>query len=145
MDEPTAPTTPPDPSGEGGEAPVLVFEDGIPGFGPKHRYVLSDLTQDGTFQMLTCVDDPELSVVVTSPWLFFPDYAPEIGEIDRAVLGLEEATEAIVFCSVIAEDTDELFLNLRAPFVANSRTQRARQVILEDEALPLRALVRTEG
>ena len=128
-----------------GDAAVLSFEDGIPGFTGAHRFVLSDLTDDGTFQMLSCVDDPDLSLVVTSPWLFFPDYAPELPTVDQVVLGIEEPTEAIVFCSVIAEDTDELVLNLRAPFIANSRTRSARQVILDDESIPLRAAVTAGG
>ena len=145
MERPTAQDASPDPpAGEDG-GPVLTFDDGIPGFGPRHQFALSDLTPDGTFQMLTCLEDPELSFVVTSPWLFFPEYAPEIADNDRSVLELEEPSDAIVFCSVIAEDTDELVLNLRAPFIANSRTRHARQVILEDESLPLRAPVPVEG
>lgn len=127
------------------ELAVLRFEDGIPGFTGARRFVLSDLTDDGTFQLLRSVDDPDLSLVVTSPWLFFPDYAPELPDIDQSVLGITDPAEAIVFCSVIAEDTDELLLNLRAPFIANGRTRDARQVILEDESLPLRASVTAEG
>lgn len=127
------------------EAAVLSFDDGIPGFTGARRFVLSDLTDDGTFQMLRCVDDPDLSLVVTSPWLFFPDYAPELPDVDQVVLGIQEPTEAVVFCSVIAEDTDELVLNLRAPFIANSRTRSARQVILDDESIPLRAAVTAGG
>lgn len=145
MERPTAHGAAPDPPGSEDGGPVLTFDDGIPGFGPKHRFLLSDLTSDGTFQMLTCVDDPELSIVVTSPWLFFPEYAPEIADNDRIVLELEEPDDAIVFCSVIAEDTDELILNLRAPFITNARTLHARQVILDDESIPLRAPVPAEG
>lgn len=132
------PTVPAPPEGE---ASVLHFSDGIPGLAGGERYMLSDLTEDGTFQLLACVDDPTLSLVVTSPWLFFPDYAPEVPDADRLGLHLEGPEDAIVFCSVIAEDTDDLFVNLRAPFIANRRTLQARQVILDDEQLPLRASV----
>lgn len=124
------------------DPPVLRFADGIPGFADAHRFLLSDLTEDGTFQLLTCVEDPELSLVVAIPWLFFPDYAPELPEGDRRGLGIEDPTDAVVFCSVTAEDdVDELVLNLRAPFIANAHTREARQVILQDEDLPLRAPV----
>ena len=121
------------------DAAVLRFDDGIPGLAGGRCYVLSDLTDDGTFQLLSCLDEPELSLVVTSPWLFFPDYAPDVPEADRAGLSLIEPDDALVFCSVIAEDTDELILNLRAPFIANRHTLQARQVILDDDDLPLRA------
>ena len=127
------------------EPQVLRFDDGIPGFADAHGFVLSDLTEDGTFQLLTCVEDPDLSLVVTSPWLFFPDYSLELPEADRRYLDIDRAEDTVVFCSVVAdEDDDRLHLNLRAPFVANARTHTARQVVLDDE-LPLRATVPTEG
>jgi flagellar assembly factor FliW len=121
---------------------VLRFDDGIPGFADARRFSLTDLTQDGTFQLLTCEDQRELSLVVASPWLFFPDYTPELPEDDRRVLGIDDPADAVVFCTVSAEDDqDRLVLNLRAPFVANVSSRLARQVILDDEALPLRASV----
>ena len=124
------------------DPPVLRFADGIPGFGGARGFMLSDLTEDGTFQLLTCVEDPELSIVVAIPWLFFPDYAPDLPETDRRSLQIEEPTDAVVFCAVTAdEDADQLVVNLRAPFIANAATRAARQVILDDEALPLRAPV----
>ena len=130
------------PPDETQEPPALRFADGIPGFADAHRFLLSDLTEDRTFQLLTCVEDPELSIVVAIPWLFYPDYAPELSDGDRRGLGIEDPTDAVVFCSVTAEDdADDLVLNLRAPFIANAHTREARQVILQDEELPLRAPV----
>ena len=119
---------------------VLRFDDGIPGFAQAHRFVLSDLSEDGTFQLLTCIEDPQLSLVVASPWLFFPDYAPELPEGDRAVLAIDDPTQAVVFCTVNVDDDDQLVVNLRAPFVANAQTLAARQVVLEED-FPLRAPV----
>lgn len=124
---------------------TLTFAEGIPGFPDARRFALSDLTDDGTFQLLTSQDHPELSLVVASPWLFFPDYSPELPAIDRDALGLDRPEDAVVFVSVTADDTDELVLNLRGPFVANVRTRAARQVVLDDETVPLRAPVTAGG
>lgn len=136
MDSTTPSGTPTD---ETSDPPVLRFADGIPGFADAHGFLLSDLTDDGTFQLLTCIEDPELSIVVAVPWLFFPDYAPELTETDRRGLGIDDPTDAVVFCSVTADEAaDELVVNLRAPFIANANTRAARQIIL-DEDLPLRA------
>ncbi len=121
---------------------VLRFPDGIPGFPQAHRFVLGDLTDDGTFQLLQCVDDPDLSMVVSAPWLFFPDYSPEIPEQDRLDLELEEADDAVVFCSVTADEEDEqLYVNLLGPFIVNVQTLVGRQVVLRDRSLPVRAAV----
>ncbi len=133
-------TTRSEPSPPEGAA-TLSFDEGIPGFPSARRFVLDDLTDDGTFQLLHSVDLPDLSLVVASPWLFFPDYAPELADSDRRALALGSAEDAIVFVTVIAEGTDRLHLNLRAPFVANARTFVARQVVLTDETVPLRASV----
>lgn len=127
------------------EYSVLRFTEGIPGFPGMRSFILSDLTDDGTFQLLSSVEDPELSLVVASPWLFFPDYTPELPTSDQDVLGIETPEDAVVFCTVIADDTESLHLNLRAPFVANARTLAARQVVLDDIELPLRATVTAGG
>ncbi|MFA9446398.1 flagellar assembly protein FliW [Egicoccus sp. AB-alg6-2] len=124
---------------------VLRFAEGIPGFPGARGFILSDLTDDGTFQLLSSVEDPELSLVVASPWLFFPDYAPELPVSDQDVLGIEQPEDAVLFCTVIADDNEALHLNLRAPFVANARTLDARQVVLDDSELPLRATVTAGG
>jgi flagellar assembly factor FliW len=124
---------------------TLTFAEGIPGFPDARRFTLSDLTDDGTFQLLASQDHPELSLVVASPWLFFPDYSPELPATDREALELERPEDAVLFVSVTADDTDELVLNLRGPFVANARTRAARQVVLDDETVPLRAPVTAGG
>lgn len=129
---------------EDADTPMLVFDDGIPGFADARRFALADLTEDGMFQELTCVDDPTVSLVVASPWLFFPDYAPELPDSDRRSLGLDDPGDAALFCAIVV-DENRLLMNLRAPFVANARTQAARQVVLDDSSLPLRAPVLPES
>ena len=62
---------------------VLHFPDGLPGFASARRFVLRDLVEDGAFQLLTSLDVDGLELVVGQPWLFFPDYAPEIGDDDQ--------------------------------------------------------------
>ena len=121
---------------------VVTFPDAIPGFPDARRFVLRDLDEHGTFQLLESVDTPDLSLVVCVPWMFFPDYAPEIDEEVQRQLALERVEDAIVFCSVTAEpDQDELYLNLLGPFVVNVATQQGRQVVQADVDLPARAPV----
>lgn len=130
------------PTASDADAPVLQFPDGIPGFPGARSFVLGDLTDDGVFQLLQSVDDPALSMVVSIPWLFFPDYSPELGDQDRQELELEDPEDAIVFCAVTAdEDGDQLYVNLLGPFVVNAHTHRGRQVVLADQQLPVRAPV----
>ncbi len=122
------------------EPQVIVFEEGIPGFPDVRRFVLTDIVPDGIFQVLQCLDDPAVSLVVAVPWLFFPDYAPELTELDQAGLELEREEDAVVFCSVtIDPDSHTATMNLLGPFIVNVRTLKGRQVVLTDSDHPLRA------
>lgn len=127
-----------------GDVPVLHFRDGIPGFPTARRFVLADLDEAGEspLQALRSLDEPDLELVVAVPWLFFPDYAPELGKADQRDLGLDDPDDAVVFCAVSADaDSDQVYLNLLGPFVVNARTRQGRQVVLADPDQPARAPV----
>lgn len=115
---------------------VLTFPAGIPGFPTATRWELSELADDGAFQLLQSLDDPDLAMVVGVPWLFFPDWAPDLADDEVRGLGIDEPEDAVVFCSVtVPEVGDEPTMNLLGPFVVNRHTRVGRQVVLdEDEA-----------
>lgn len=123
---------------------VITFPDAIPGFPAARRFLLRDLDEQGTFQLLESLDTEGLSLVVCVPWIFFPDYAPEIDDDLQRELAITSAADAIVFCSVTAE-ADELYLNLLGPFVVNATTRQGRQVVQGDAAAPVRAPVPLAG
>jgi flagellar assembly factor FliW len=119
---------------------VLTFEDGIPGFPDAHHFRLKEVVDDGAFQVLEGVDDPSMALIVAVPWLFFPDYAPELSDIDQAGLGLETQEDAIVFCPVTLHPaTGSASMNLLGPFIVNARTRQGRQVVLTDSDYELKA------
>ncbi len=139
----TAPmtTAPPPPPGSGA---TVTFERGIPGLTDHTEFSLSPLGDDldGAFQLLTAVADPDVALIVTVPWTFFPDYAPELPEPDRAELELGRPEEAIVFCPVTLDaEASAIHLNLLGPFVVNASTRRGRQIVLADSDWPVRATI----
>ena len=116
---------------DGLEPPVLTFPDGIPGFPGATRWVLTELAEDGAFQLLQSLDDPDLAMVVGTPWLFFPDYAPDLADSEVHALGIERPEDAVLFCSVTVPDSGEApTMNLLGPFVVNRHTNVGRQVVL---------------
>jgi flagellar assembly factor FliW len=119
---------------------VLEFRDGIPGFPGSRRFVLTDLSEDGSFQLLQSLDEHEVAMVVSVPWPFFPDYAPELGDEETRELELAAPNEAIVFCPVtLDQEATTVYFNLLGPFIVNARTRKGRQVVLADATWPLRA------
>ncbi len=110
---------------------VLHFRDGLPGFPDLHRFLLVDFHEDGIFQQLQSVDDPDVAMIVTVPWLFQPDYAPVLGDAEQSELALERAEDAIVFVPVSFDpDEKRVFLNLLGPFVVNGATREGLQLVL---------------
>jgi flagellar assembly factor FliW len=121
---------------------VLVFADGIPGFPNLRHFVLSDLADTGVFQELRALEDPGFSMTVCVPWLFFPDYAPELTEEEQNELQIFDPEQAILFCPVtvdLEEEGGRIYVNLLGPFVVNSETRRGRQLVLIDSGYPVRA------
>jgi len=146
---PTAMTTStPETGAETGTDQVLSFPLGIPGLREAGtEFVLESLSddEDGAFQLLRAVADPEIALIVTVPWLFFPDYAPDLPDSELAELGIGQPEEAIVFCPVTLHAEEEtIYLNLLGPFVVNGSSRVGRQVVLADSDLPVRAPIRLE-
>jgi flagellar assembly factor FliW len=121
---------------------ILRFGDGIPGFPSLRRFALLELAEDGAFQLLQSLDDPDVAMVVSVPWLFFPDYELELADAERRDLGIDSPADAVVFCPVaIDADEETVYVNLLGPFVVNPNTREGRQVVLADASLPVRAPV----
>lgn len=125
------------------EDKVITFDDGIPGFSTCRRFVLVDLAPDSAFQTLQSVDDPDIRMIVTVPWLFFPDYALELSEMEERSLEVTGPEDVVVLCTVVLtpEERSKVFLNLMGPFVVNARTRRGCQLVLAGSGYQLRAPV----
>ena len=126
------------------EDKVILFDEGIPGLPDCRRFVLLDLAPDSAFQVLQSVDSPEVSMIVTVPWLFFPDYAPELSDVEQASLAIGGPEDVALFCSVVLtpDEKDTVFVNLMGPFVVNPGTRRGCQFVLAGSGYPLRAPVK---
>lgn len=110
---------------------ALHFPDGLPGLPDLENFVIVELRDDGAFQQLQSLDDIEVSMIVCVPWLFFPDYAPVLSDVEQSELGLESADDAILFVPVSFDsETHQVFINLLGPFVVNAKTRVGRQLVL---------------
>lgn len=118
------------------------FPEGIPGFGRLRTFEVVSLEEGSAFQLLQSVDDPDVSMVVVVPWLFFPDYEFELPEDEQRRLAIDRPEDAVVF-SPVTLDAEErtVYVNLVGPFVVNPETREGRQVVLADSDHPLRAPV----
>jgi flagellar assembly factor FliW len=113
---------------------VIEFPAGLIGLGGS-RFALVSADAEGAFHWLHSVEDPDLALPVTNPWLFFGDYAVELSDEDTRRVGSETPD---VWVTVRAgTEPGDFCANLRAPLlVANGR---GHQVINEAGDAPVRA------
>jgi flagellar assembly factor FliW len=114
---------------------VITLEEGLFGFARTKRYCLLEHTPESPFRWLQSVDQGDVAFVVIDPVQFFGDYVVEIADPDAEALALDSAEDAaIVNIVTIAENYLNTTVNLLAPVVINTRTRRAKQLILANEA-----------
>ncbi|MFA7250119.1 MAG: flagellar assembly protein FliW [Dehalococcoidia bacterium] len=123
------------------EQQLFAFEPGLGGFEPLRRYALIG-EADSPVEWLQSLEDPDVSFALLEPFLFRPDYVFELPDRDAEALGMQEPADALVRCILtLNEDAEKITANLLAPLVFCRRTHLARQVILQDPELELRAPV----
>lgn len=119
---------------------VVDFVGGIPGFPGFGRALLIEVEDNPDYYWLQSIEDGDLAFLTVVPWSFFDDYELVLNDDDQSAIGLDDAGDAFICCLVsVDRDASSFTANLRAPIVVNVAANRARQVILPDEALPLQA------
>jgi flagellar assembly factor FliW len=118
----------------------LTFPQGMPGFPDVSRFALVRWGgDDSPFSLLRSLDDPSLEFLVVPPSVFFPDYAPELGDETVDQLDLTAAEDAVVLVLVtVAERADDATANLLGPIVVNRHTRSAVQAVLATSGYGLR-------
>lgn len=122
------------------EVPVVEMVRPLPGFPHDRRFALVRLDEAGVLFRLRSLDGSGLEFLVVPPAPFHPGYAPIIGDDVVADLAIASGEDVLVLVLVRAGATlADTTVNLRAPIVLNTVTQRACQVILDDPDQPIAA------
>ncbi|MGH2888779.1 MAG: flagellar assembly protein FliW [Solirubrobacteraceae bacterium] len=116
---------------------VIEFPEGLIGLGGA-RWALLTPEPDSPFVWLHCVDDPSMSLPVTDPNRFFPDFRVEVTDEYGDRLGLDEETAVDVYVTVVARAEPAQFTaNQKAPILIWNG--RGHQVINQAPDADLRA------
>ncbi len=119
------------------EAGIICFDQGIVGFQEWRRFVLLEDPEEAPIGVLQCLDDPLASFLVIDPCHIVPDYSPAVPAEDLRALELASLAEAQLLCTLAAREGNvRVTANLMGPIVINSRTRKARQVVLQDPRYP---------
>jgi flagellar assembly factor FliW len=116
---------------------VIDFPAGLIGLGGS-SYALVATDPDAPFAWLHSVEDPDVALPVTNPWLHFGEYSVELSDADTERIGAADPSDVDVWVTVrAAGELADFSCNLRAPIVVWKG--RGHQVINEAPDAPVRA------
>ena len=117
---------------------IITLEKGMIGFPELTRFALiyDKEKKDKGFQIswLQSMDDGDIAFPVTDPFYVMKEYNPSVSEEILAPLG--ELTEENVYVLVtvtVPKKVEDFSVNLKAPIVINSDTNKGLQTITESD------------
>lgn len=109
-----------------------------PGLEPLDAFDLDAVSgADGLFT-LSSIERPEIRLFVIDAERHLPGYAPELPDDRAAELGILEAADALLLV-VVTPSPEGSTVNLLAPVIVNRSSGAALQLVLDDDAFPVRA------
>ena len=121
------------------DAALFTFDGGLFGFDDCRRFALVGAGRDGMF-WLQSAEQPSLTFLLVDPFQHQAGYAVELPDAELAHIGATSPDELLVLSIVtLAKPPHRCTMNLQAPVAFNTRSRRARQVVLPDERYGVRA------
>ena len=115
------------------EKKILHFKEGIPAFEEEHEFILIPFEDDSPFIFMQSLKTPELAFLITSPFIFFPDYTFEIGDAATDALKAKEREDLAIYSILTVPNGEikKMTANLLAPLIINSKNNEAMQLVLD--------------
>lgn len=116
---------------------IIEIGQGIIGFPDLKHFTLifdSEREQKSAIHWLQSMDDGDIAMPVIVPGELIPDYRPTVN--DEMLEGLGELTPENTYILVtvrIPENIEDISVNLKAPIVINTDSNKGSQVIVEND------------
>lgn len=121
---------------------VFSFPQGLIGFEMHREFVLIDKAKKKRFQWLQSLRHPDLCFLLIDPDQVVESFKPRLSQEEQSFLQARNGDSLTFLCLVSVDEAHEnISVNLRSPIVINFARRLGRQVILEDETLPVRFLL----
>ncbi len=113
-------------------ANLLHFPAGMIGFPMLHDFIVMPNKKQGPLFWIQSIDDADIAFILTDPTNFFLDYVVIPDTSERNTLRMNEDDECFVLSVVTVPPDQKITINLSAPILYATRTNRAIQIILEN-------------
>ena len=117
---------------------IIIFAEGLVGLPEWKRFVLLTLDEEEAgVGVLQSIDNRQLSLMVTNPVQFLPDYSVDLSDSDRELLSLGTSVEPLVL-TTLSVHGETITTNLVGPLVINPQTRVAKQIVLPESSYSTR-------
>lgn len=113
---------------------VIRFPQALYGLEGRHAYCLLEHDRLGGFYWLQSIDDPATALIVTDPFLYYPEYEVEIPDDAAEGLKARTSSDVTVYTTVsLSDDRQGVHTNLLGPLVINHETKMGLQVVQQGD------------
>lgn len=112
---------------------LLHFPAGLIGLPDLRNFIVIPPKKDGPLFWIQNIDNTDYAFVLTDPSNFFFDYKVGPDESEKNLLQIEDEKDCYVLVVVTIPADQNITINLSAPILYSPSSNRAVQVILEDE------------
>jgi len=109
-----------------------------PGLEPLDDFTLEPVAGADGLYTLASTERPEIRLFTIDASRHLPGYSPELPDERASELGITEPEEALLLV-VVTPSHEGSTVNLLAPVIVNRATGAALQLVLDDDAFPVRA------
>ena len=115
------------------------FPKGLPGFEDEKELALLSIEGNGVFQVLQSTKTADVAFIVGSPYTLVEDYSFKVDEPTIDLLKINEQEDVFVLCVLsLKEPFESSTINLQAPLIFQTKTKKAKQMILNDNTYSMR-------
>jgi flagellar assembly factor FliW len=124
------------------EDQIISFAAPLLGFEQLKRFVIYQ-TQEGPTYWLQSLEQRDVAFCLLAPFQAGLDPELEIAGVDVIDIGAKDAADLDVYTMVVLDkDPAQRRTNLRAPILVCRATRKAKQVVLQDQRLPIKFFLR---
>ena len=120
-----------------GEEKIVTMEQGIIGFPNLNHFTLifdSEKEEKSGIMWLQSLDDGEVAIPVLVPTELMPEYNPTVNnELLEGLGSLTPENIYVLGTVTVPKDIRRISVNLKAPIIVNTDTNRGCQLIVEDD------------
>ncbi|MEE9399344.1 MAG: flagellar assembly protein FliW [Dehalococcoidales bacterium] len=118
------------------EENIINMPFGMLGFLDKKRFVILQHKKNSPFFWYQSIDDPSLAFVITSPFLFKPDYEIDMDDVLREMSWNGDRgknnVELYVVVNIPKDSPDKMTANLIGPILINNKARQAVQMVISN-------------